>query len=203
LDSKKFLNRVDAISAENRLLKFVFIVLLLITAFNSFLAYYAWKHERTVMVPPGLKERVSVTDVDADMAYLTACARYVAGLIFSYTPATIKRQTEELLMLYTPEGFPEGKVQLAELVDRVTTTRMTSMFAPSSIKLDKEAKKIEVTGNRMYFADDRQVDTSQHTYVIEYRIIGGEFKVNAIYEKTGEAVPVKNEAETEVQKRPQ
>lgn len=186
---KDFLSRFDALRAENRLLRFGFAVLLAVSLLNSAGLYWAWKHERTVLVPPGLDARTAVRDGWADEQYLSVFARYAAGLALNYSPATIRRQAEELLLLYDPEFYPEGKVQLYALVDRVTETKMASLFHPQRITVDTGRRQIEVTGNRAYFADDRKVDSGVKTYVIEYRFNLGRFAIAGIYEKKGGDTP--------------
>lgn len=178
-----FLQKSSNVVAENRLLKFVVVVIGVAAVINAFMTYRALNYQRTVIVPPVLKSRIEITGDRASEEYVRAFSRYIAALAFSYSPGSVKAQFDELLALYAPEVFPEEKRVLYELADRVITTRVTSVFFIGKLYVDGEKSQIEVAGQRRQYVDDRKVEDIVKTYLIDYRISEGRFQLVKISEK--------------------
>ncbi len=180
-----FLQKSSNVAAENRLLKFVVAVIGVAAVINAFMTYRALNYQRTIVVPPVLSSRIEITGERASVEYIKAFSRYIAALAFSYSPGGVKAQFDELLALYAPEAFPEGKRVLYELADRVAATRVTSVFFISKLYVDAEKKQIEVSGQRRQYVDDRKVEDILKTYLVEYRITDGRFCIMQLLEKEG------------------
>lgn len=178
-----FLQKSSNIFAENRLLKFVVVVIGIATVVNAIMTYHALNYQRTIIVPPVLKSRIEITGDRASEEYVKAFSRYVAALSFSYSPGTVKSQFDELLVLYAPEAFPEGKRVLYELADRVITTRVTGVFFMGRLYVDGGKNQIEMSGQKRQYVDDRKVEDVTKTYLIDYRISDGRFQIMRISEK--------------------
>ena len=142
-------------------------------------------YQRTIVVPPVISSRIEITGERASEEYVKAFSRYIAALAFSYSPGGVKAQFDELLALYAPEAFPEGKRVLYELADRVAATRVTSVFFISKLYVDGQKKQIEVAGQKRQYVDDRKVEDILKTYLIEYRISDGRFFITRLSEKEG------------------
>jgi conjugal transfer pilus assembly protein TraE len=178
-----FLQKSSNVVAENRLLKLVVVVIGIAAVINTFMTCRALNYQRTVIVPPVLKSRIEITGDRASEEYIKAFSRYIATLAFSYSPGGVKAQFDELLALYAPDVFPEGKRLLYELADRVITTRVTSVFFISKLYVDGEKSQIELQGQRRLYVDDRKVEDLLKTYLIDYRISDGRFQIMKISEK--------------------
>ena len=178
-----FLQKSSNIFAENRLLKFAVVVIGVAAIVNTFMTFRALNYQRTVIVPPVLKSRIELTGDRASEEYVKAFSRYIAALAFSYSPGGVRAQFDELLALYAPEVFPAGKRLLYELADRVTTTRVTSVFFISKLFVDNEKNQIEVSGQRRQYVEDGKVEDILKTYIIDYRISDGRFQIMKISEK--------------------
>jgi conjugal transfer pilus assembly protein TraE len=180
-----FMQKSSNLAAENRLLKFVVTVIGIAAIVNSVMTYRALNYQRTIVVPPVLSSRVEITGERASEEYIKAFSRYISALAFSYSPGSVKAQFDELLALYAPESFPEGKRSLYELADRVTTTRVTNVFFINKLYVDGEKKQIEVSGQRRQYVDDRKVEDIIKTFIVEYRITDGRFCITRLMEKEG------------------
>ncbi len=178
-----FLQKTSNIVAENRLLKFVVVVIGIAAIVNAVMTYRALNYQRTIIVPPVLKSRIEITGDRASEEYVKAFSRYIAALSFSYSPGTVKPQFDELLALYAPEAFPEGKRVLYELADRAITTRVTSAFFMGKLYVDSGKNQIEMSGQKRQYVDDRKVEDLVKTYLIDYRISDGRFQIIRISEK--------------------
>ncbi|MDX9821991.1 MAG: type IV conjugative transfer system protein TraE [Syntrophales bacterium] len=178
-----FLQKTSNIVAENRLLKFVVVVIGIATVVNASMTCRALNYQRTVIIPPVLNSRIEITGDRASEEYVKAFSRYIAALSFSYSPGSVKPQFDELLALYAPEAFPEGKRALYELADRVITTRVTSVFFMGKLYVDSGKNQIEMSGQKRQYVDDRKVEDIVKTYLIDYRISDGRFQIVRVSEK--------------------
>jgi len=180
----KFLNEKASVEAQNRLLKIVAIVLLFCLCVCSLSLVYALNYQRVIIVPPGLKSASTITGDAVDEHYVVSFARYISQLAFTFTPGSAKPQFEELLLSFSPESFPQGKVMLYDLAERVAMTKLCSVFYPHKFELDQKARRIEVTGNRLQSIDNRAVSNGVVTYMINYAVNDGKFAIIELAEKT-------------------
>ena len=179
-----FMQKSSNLAGENRLLRFFVIVIGVAVLINSFFVYTSIKHQRTVLVPVGLNNRVEVADSSASDDYLKFITRYAAGLALNYTPATARQQFGELLALYAPDAFPEAKKTFYSLADTVETAKVTNSFYIQQIQVERERGVIVVTGLKRQFAEDRKViDDLQAVYELSYRISDGRFMLTDFREK--------------------
>jgi conjugal transfer pilus assembly protein TraE len=108
--------------------------------------------KRTILIPVGNPNKVSVSGSSADTTYLRAMGRYVAGLGLNYNPGSVRQQYEELLSLFSPEHFASAKQQLYEAADTVETAGASSVFLSRiwSIIRTRKSSKSQATGSCSY-----------------------------------------------------
>ncbi|NKE71281.1 type IV conjugative transfer system protein TraE [Candidatus Manganitrophus noduliformans] len=169
-------------AAENRLLKSVVLIIGVAVVVNTVLLSRAMNAARTILIPPGINGKVEITGDRASEEYVKAFARYVTGLAGSYTPATARAQFEELLVLYSPEAYPEGKKIFYELADRIETAHVTHVYFIQKIAVGKS--QIEVSGIRKQFIEATRIDETGMSYLIDYKILDGRFTLLGFSEKT-------------------
>jgi len=180
----KMLKREKKEHAENRLLKFVVVVIALAAAYNQVEMTHLMKNEKIVVVPPGLNSRVEIIGDKASDEYVKSFARYVCGLALTYTPGNARLQFAELLTSFSSEKFPDAKKQLYGLADTIETAKVTNIFAINAISIDPNKHEIEVKGQNIVFYDDKKIpEQGLKSYLIGYQIQNGKFSVVSIGEK--------------------
>lgn len=180
------MNRLGKALGDNRLLKFVVFVFGIAVIFNSVMTCRALHYQKVVLIPPGLDSRTTVSGNNLDDAYVSAFSRYVAGLAFSYTPASAKKQFEELLTLFDPDAYPEGKKTFYVLGEKIAETRSSSAFYIDRIVVNPEKRRVEVFGMKKLYIDDRKIEDAARTYWIEFKVTNGRFAVTSISEAVKE-----------------
>lgn len=168
--------------AENRLLKFVVLIIGGAVLFNTVLLSRAMNTARTILIPPGINGKVEITGGRASEEYVKAMTRYVIALSGSYTPATARSQFGELLVLYSPEAYPEAKRVFYELADRIETAHVTQAYFIQQIAVGDS--QIEVRGVRKQFIEASRLDEARMSYLIDYKIEDGKFTLLGFSEKT-------------------
>lgn len=167
---------------ENRLLKFIILVIGIVTLLNTGIMLKALSYQRVVIVPPGLHEKTTIQGNKLDEIYVSTFVRYISSLAFSYTPATARRQFDELLLHFDPIAYPQGKTTFYNLAEKVVDTQVTQAFYINKITVNTETKKIEIEGTKRQYIDDRKVEDGKKNYFIDYTIFNGRFYIMAIAE---------------------
>lgn len=183
-----YLNDKAKHKGENRLLKFTILVIGIVTLLNTGIMLKALSYQRVVIVPPGLQEKTTIQGNKLDEIYVSTFVRYISSLAFSYTPATARRQFDELLLHFDPTAYPRGKTTFYNLAEKVADTQVTQEFYLNKITVNTETKKIEIDGTRRQYIDDRKVEDGKKNYYIDYRILNGRFYIMAIAESVAEGV---------------
>jgi len=179
-----FMNEKANIASENRLLKFFIVVIGVAVIISSIYSYRAVRYQKTVIIPPGARDKIEITGDIVNDEYIRAFTRYIAALAFNYNPVTVRKQYDELLMLYDTTSYPEGKTVFYNLADKVEMTLTSSVFYIDKIWVDEQKKRIEVQGIHQQYMDDRKVEDKTITYLIGYVISAGKFRITGISEKS-------------------
>jgi conjugal transfer pilus assembly protein TraE len=180
---KQFLNRHAAALGENRLLKFFIIVLGIAWIINSLMIYPSLRYFRVVLVPPNLDRQVSTTGKTSDEGYLRVQGRYIASLIWAFSPDTVQKNYEDTLAMYAPEAYPKAKKAFYAVVEDVVANQLSSDFRIRDVAIDQAKNLITVSGMRRQYIEERQGETSEKTLCVTYQFANGLFQVLDIYEK--------------------
>ena len=174
-----FMQKTSNLYAENRLLKFVTLVLGIAVIVNSFFSYKALHYQKTIILPPVVDRRISISGNNANEEYVKLFARYSIGLLETYSPVSVQGQFDELLKLVTPSFYPSFENTLADLSSTVKTLMITSAFYPFRITIDQLKKNIIIVGIKKQFTGSNIVSRGQNkTYIIGYVISNGRFFIN-------------------------
>ena len=123
-----FVQKTSNLFVENRLLKFVIVVLSLAVIFNSFMVYRAVKYQRVVLIPPKMTGTVEFVQGKPTDTYLQDMTRRITNLAATYSPPTAREQFEELLFYYAPESYPQASKAWYSLASRVEESQVCSVF---------------------------------------------------------------------------
>ena len=175
-----FLNKKANLASENRLLKFVVLVIGVAVFVSVIGSYYVLQHQKVIIIPPGVRTKIVVSGNIVNEEYIKAFTRYISSLAFSYNPATARKQYDELLALYDPRSYPLAKTSFYNLADKIEMTKVSSAFYIDKIWVDEQKKRIEVLGRHQQYMDDRRVEDETKTYLIGYKISHGRFTVTSI-----------------------
>lgn len=176
-----FVQKTSNLFVENRLLKFVIVVLTLAVIFNSFMVYRSVKYQRVVLIPPKMTGTVEFIQGKPTDNYIRDMSRRIVGLASTYSPPTARSQFEELLSYFAPESYPQASKSWYSLASRVEESQVSSVFYLEKIKLGEEF--IEIFGNLKQFAGDSPLENTSKTYLIDYRLQNGRFYIVSFKEK--------------------
>lgn len=184
MDWKLYLSKMANVRAQNKLLKFCFVVIAGVQLWNSHKIDEAMHYQRTILVPAGLDSRVTITADHASDDYVRKYARDVTNLAFNFNPAAARRQFGELLQYFSPESFPQAKSAFDSLADTIERTKVSSSYIVSKdIEVDQDKKIITVTGTQRQWVESQFTDTVDRTFLLNYVMADGHFQLTSIEEK--------------------
>ncbi|MBU0993382.1 MAG: type IV conjugative transfer system protein TraE [Proteobacteria bacterium] len=183
MNLKIYTKQTSNLFAENRLLKFVVVVLTIGVIWSMASANRALKYQRTIILPPKVDHRIEITGNAVNDDYLKMYTRYILDLLLNYTPKTIQFNFNDLLALASPELYPELQANLLKISDNVEKLRITSVFFPSNIIIDQEKNSITVKGRRKQFSHIAKIEESDRNYYLRYEINNGRFNLSNIQEQ--------------------
>lgn len=179
-----FIQKTANIQLKNQLYRFAVIVIALAVVVNSYYTYRFLNEQRIVVIPPGgLDEKAAVWTSGADEAYLKMMMRYAMGLYLTYNPATVRSQYAELLALYHPTSYNDGKNFLYDLAGKVEMSNIVSAFTPSGIEYEKKARniyEIEAKGVRSLYSKGLKLDEKTRSFVLTAVFENGRFYITDI-----------------------
>lgn len=183
-----FKQKTSNLFAENKLLKFALIVLVIITLVNWTAVHTAMNSTKTVIVPIGAQGVLEVSNDSASDDYMRAMARYITNLLGTYTASTARDQFEELLPLFAPEKYSDAKQQFDELADRIEQyPNITSVMHWSGHEpLRRIEDKLLISAQKSRLVNGKTARTEQADYEIQYAIRSGRFYILNIKETINE-----------------
>lgn len=179
-----YLQKAGNLFLENRLLKFVVMILAVAVVFNSLLVLRAVKYQRVILIPPTMTGNIEFLEGKPTDPYIRDMARRIVSLSASYSPATARGQFDELLAWYAPESYPKASATWYALAGRIEEAKVSTAFYLEHIKLTPD-DNIEISGISHQFSSDMPIEKKQETFVISYRIQDGRFYIVALSKKEG------------------
>ncbi len=182
MKSKKYVQASSNIFADNRLLKFIVIVIGVAQIFNSFMVYRAVSYETTILIPPKMTGTIEFVNGVPTDKYVWDMTRVITNLAVTYSPATARAQFNELLEYYSPDKFPKASERWYSLASRIEETQACSIFYLENIKLKKDGT-VEIFGEMRQFVGDTSIFRQGKTFVMSYRVDNGRFYLLDFKEK--------------------
>ncbi len=179
---QKFINKFDNLLAENRLLKFVIIVIGSSCVISSIIALRAVTYQKVVILPPAVDKRIEIQGGSVNTEYIELFTKYAMGLLLNYTPGIFDDQISDLLKLTSPRYYPALNRKMIELKENVKRLSITSMFYPQLLRINQEKQEIKILGLRIQTAQGQEVERVEKIYLMKYQMLSGRFYVDGIEE---------------------
>jgi conjugal transfer pilus assembly protein TraE len=186
MELNKYIEQKNNLIAGNRLLKLAVVTIGLGLVVNAFITFSLSKRARTVIVPPVVNTRFEISGSRLSDEYVKVMTRYVMSLAANYTPITVRSNFDELLGLYDPGSYAEGKRTFYKLADTVETAHVTGSFFIQKITVDENKREILVEGVKRLTANEQKVEEGAETYIIAYVNDNGRFSIANLSRKSRE-----------------
>ena len=178
---KLYLNEFANVKHENKLLKFVIIILTVGVLLSLYYTNSALEKEKIILIPPQTTQKIVFVGNKPNKAYFDQMTRYIISLALDYTSATARGQFNALLKLFSPDAFKQYEPVFYDLANRVKAAgNVANSFYISDIKVYSDKKKIIVTGTQYTFSGNSLLKQKIEKYAIAYDITpAGRFEITA------------------------
>jgi hypothetical protein len=112
-----YLSRLDRLQEKNRILLIALVIMLAFNLWNWSSLSRAKRENRVALIPLTGGSGLWVGNGKASDDYLRAMARYITGMVGSYTAGTYRAQLQELLPLFPAEVVGQAQKEFMELAD--------------------------------------------------------------------------------------
>lgn len=143
---------------------------LLITVFAL-----ATRHDRLVLVPPGLDAQVTVEWNKAQSKYLESFALYYVTLISGVTTKNVEFITERLGVMTSPDIYPAVRTKMLAITkDPIVVNGGTSTnFVANNITYEAQTNTVFVVGEIQFFNSFNNVKPIPRVYEVVVEIQAG------------------------------
>ncbi len=179
---RKYLQTTSNVFENNRLLKFVIVIIAGAEIFNSFMVYRAVSYQKVILIPPKMTGTIEFVKGKPTDKYIWDMTRTITNLAVNYSPATARAQFNELLEYFAPEKFPNASEKWYSLASRIEETQACSVFYLENITLKKDGT-VEIFGEMRQFVGNTSIFRQGKTFVLSYRIEKGRFYLLNFKEK--------------------
>ncbi|MCP3922827.1 MAG: hypothetical protein GY714_09605 [Desulfobacterales bacterium] len=168
-------------------LNFIKLIVLILTIGLGVSSYYSYKavtYQRTVIKPLVGSYDFSISDSDANNTYIERMSESIIYLSQNYTPKGVDRQFNALIQMCTASFKPKLERTLYENKKNIKKFNIVSSFIVNDdIKINREKGIIEILGNSSKYMKDKEYSRDTKIFVINYKIVNGQFLINNFYEK--------------------
>lgn len=185
--ASRYLAKIDQTKASLRLLIIGFILMFVFNIYNWSTLQNAKYAEKVVVVPLAGGTGMWAGAGKASPEYLRAMARYITSQVGSYSAATVRRQLQELLILFPPELIGRVQVEferLAQDIERYPSISSSIQWVGDE-PLKYNAKMLQVQVRKSRLINGSESETKQVFYCISYRMESTQFQLLNIKENEG------------------
>jgi conjugal transfer pilus assembly protein TraE len=133
------------------------------------------RHERVVLVPPGLDERAQVAWKAASAEYFKAWGLYVATLVGNVTPNNVSFVADSLSPLFSPRIYASVRTQILALAKDPVFGRATAVnyFSPTQAIYEPATGKVFIVGTIVTSTFEKTGETRHVVYEMKWRMQAG------------------------------
>jgi len=139
----KFWNFWEAIEKENRILKFGFLILLIIFIVQSFVVVKLYSKKTVIVLPPKVDKEFWVSGDTLSRTYLEQVAYFIADRLLNVSPENVKSSIDMILPFFTtePEQLRKLKEKLVEYENEIIENEIYQSFYPMKFLIAKDSFK--------------------------------------------------------------
>ncbi|MBF0208379.1 MAG: type IV conjugative transfer system protein TraE [Oligoflexia bacterium] len=141
------------------------------------------RSEKTIVVPPGLKEEFWIKGNEVSPLYIEQMAKYFFQLLLTYNKKNVQGQYNDFLHYMRPEKYGAMKAVLMSDVDRITRNELGSAFYPMKSTVSK--MRAEVEGEQVGIVGDKVVSRKIKKYFMLFNYQNGNLTIEA-YSEVGQ-----------------
>ncbi|HAY23338.1 TraE/TraK family type IV conjugative transfer system protein [Desulfobacca acetoxidans] len=161
MDFKKFFSTYSGMLMENRMYRWVLILLLIS---NLVLVVMLQRSQTVVLVPPLLKTEAKIGLNHADRAALESWGLFFVQLMGNVTPRNIDFIMESLQRYMAPDVYQDMTQAMYEQAKAVKSSNLTMSFNVQEVAYDESSHRVKVKGQAVMRGPYGKPMTANRTY---------------------------------------
>ncbi|ADD67351.1 hypothetical protein Dacet_0553 [Denitrovibrio acetiphilus DSM 12809] len=179
----KYVSRASNLFMENRLCKFMTIVLAAVIIIQLWMLNNSFRNQNAYLIPTGLTTKAAVSGHFLDANYVQAMGVYVSQLLYNFTPQTVANQYKELASLFSADCYQENSNKLISMANAYADNEISMVFRVMEIKSFTQPNVIEISGETSKTILGENVQSFKASLLVYYDVFNGLFRITAIEEK--------------------
>ena len=167
MDFKNFFKTYNGVLEENRIYRWVVVLLLIL---NMVLVVVAQRSHTVILVPPTLKKETKVSFRHADRNYKEAWGFFFANMLGNVTPSNIEFIQDALQRYMAPRAYQEISSALYEQAKSIKNGNMTISFAAREVSFDENEDRVQVKGQISMRGSNGKAQTINRVYSMDIQI---------------------------------
>ena len=142
----------------------------------------ASRHDRIVVVPPGLSGPVAVDWGRADAEYLKTFGIFYATLLGTITPRNAEYVADRLTSMTAPSVYPHIRKSILSVAKdpSFAGSGSTTNFVSNQVVFEPQTGKVFVSGDNRVYSGFGQPKIAQVVYEMDIRIVEGRPVVHSV-----------------------
>lgn len=140
------------------------------------------KNERVVIIPPTLDQSLWVEGNRVSSAYLEKWGVFVGNLLLTRSSTSAASSRELLLRHSDGEYLPALRQKLLEEEKSLKKQNISYVFYVSQVKVNPEALRVTLTGDRKTYVGDKKVSMNKESYQMQFVMTGGRMLLTGVKE---------------------
>lgn len=188
MDLKKYIKNNEQLVSNNKFLKFIISLLCFVIIFCVYEIGTVSNNQKTILIPMGLSNKISVGNTYIDEEYLQAMGVYISTLLYSTTPTSVKTQYQILTSLFDEDAYKEYGEELLKTASSHSKNMVSLSMKINKITIETSPKqyiKINLNVDKYIFGAKSE-QSFTHTIQIGFIIKNGKFYINSLTEEKNE-----------------
>jgi len=180
----RHMERWKNLTEENKLLKFIFLILLAAIITEGMYINGLIERQKIIIVPPYIDRKIEISGKKANIAYIRMMCEYALNLLLDWTHFTVENRFKEFMAFVDPAVAAKISKKLYETAEEARKHNITQSFHLTKLEFtgNPHGEKGEAIAHGILerFVFDKLVKTERCQFKILYRIKHARFAIISI-----------------------
>lgn len=163
----------------NSLILVGFFVIMLVAIVEGFVIVSTVKNQKTILVPAGFNQKMSLTSQLPDNQYLISTTKDILSSKLNITPYNVHQSFNWLLTYVSSDNYVGFSQQLKNEARKIKDANMSASFYPSSWDVTNNLQVV-MTGVLKKYVGKRALPIEQASYLVKYSYPNGFIRLKSI-----------------------
>lgn len=171
----------QAITQRNLFATLSFLLAISLIVISSLLFF---KRERVIISPPHIQKEYWVDENAVSPTYIEQFSSFMSQLLLSKSVNSAPHQRNVILRHTDAKFTSELRQKLIREEEMLKKQNASYVFYPVEISVNSETMESLISGDRVYFVNEKQISSERESYLLKFVYTGTGLFLNSITDKT-------------------